>query len=58
MSNPPHPQEPLQIRQVGKSVNRPAWTLGQICTVVLSGGLLYPVVWIRRRRHTTVTRHY
>ncbi|RBQ15560.1 hypothetical protein DP939_34875 [Spongiactinospora rosea] len=51
------PQQPLYIRQVGKSVTAPAWTVGQILALIFTGGMAYPWIWARRRRRTTITRH-
>lgn len=51
------PQRPVPVQQVGKSVTKPAWSIGEICLVVFSCGLALPFVWLSRRSRTTVTRH-
>ena len=50
-------QEPLEVRNVGKSVTAPAWTLGDIMWVACTMGMAWPWIWARRRKRTTVTRH-
>lgn len=52
------PDQPLYVRQTGKSVTKPAWTFGEICWLVFTGGMAWPFIWLKRRRRTTVTRHY
>lgn len=56
----PQPQTNMnvqQVQQVGYSVTKPAWTIGQILLVVFTGGLAWPFIWLKRRSRTTVTRH-
>ena len=58
---PPHPyghqQRPVHVQQVGRSVTKPAWTVGDILWIVFTGGLAWPIIWVKRRARTTVTRH-
>lgn len=53
----PYPQQPMQVQQVGHSVTKPAWTCGEIVLMFFTMGLAYPIIWMRRRAKTTVTRH-
>lgn len=50
-------QKPVQVRSVGKSVTKPAWTVGDIMWLICTAGLAYPIIWLKRRSKTTVTRH-
>lgn len=52
-----YPQQPMHVQQVGRSVTKPAWSVGEICLVVFTCGLAWPFVWMSRRSRTTVTRH-
>lgn len=54
---PPYPPQPLRVQQVGMSVTKPAWTIGDILWVFFTGGLALPFIWLKRRSRTTVTRH-
>lgn len=47
-----------QDQPLRKSATRPAWTVGEIFWLVITLGLAYPWIWLRRRRRTVVTRHY
>jgi hypothetical protein len=47
----------MQVQQVGRSVTKPAWTIGQILAVFFTFGLAWPFIWLSRREKTTVTRH-
>jgi hypothetical protein len=58
MPQQPYPQQPMQVQQVGYSVTKPAWTIGQIMLVIFTGGLAWPFIWLSRRSRTTVTRHH
>jgi hypothetical protein len=51
------PQQPMQVQQVGRSVTKPAWTVGDICWVTFTAGFAWPFIWMKRRSRTTVTRH-
>ncbi|MBB2909333.1 hypothetical protein FHS43_000579 [Streptosporangium becharense] len=51
------PQQPMQVQQVGHSVTKPAWTCGEMALMFCTMGLAYPIIWMRRRARTTVTRH-
>ena len=53
----PHPHQPMQVKQVGKSVTKPAWTVGDILWIVLTAGMAWPIIWLKRRARTTVTRY-
>jgi len=50
-------QQPMQVQQVGMSVTKPAWTCGEIALMVCTCGMAYPIIWMRRRGKTTITRH-
>ncbi|MFD0656634.1 hypothetical protein [Thermocatellispora tengchongensis] len=52
-----HASQVQQVRQVGMSVTRPAWSLGEIMIVVITCGLAWPLVWLARRGKTTYTTH-
>lgn len=56
---PPYgaPQHPAHVQQVGRSVTKPAWTVGDIMWIVCTCGLAWPIVWAKRRSRTTITRH-
>jgi len=47
-----------QDQPLRTSVTKPAWTVGEIAWLVITLGLAYPWIWLRRRRRTVVTRHY
>jgi len=47
-----------QDQPLRKSVSKPAWTVGDILWLVITCGLAWPWIWLRRRRRTVVTRHY
>lgn len=51
------PHEPMQVQNVGYSVTKPAWTIGDICWIFFTVGLAWPFIWLKRRRRTTITRH-
>lgn len=50
----PHIQ---QVRQTGMAVTTPAWSVGEIMAVVFTCGLALPIIWMSRRKRTTITRH-
>lgn len=50
-------QEPIAVRNVGKSVTKPAWTVGDVLWLLFTAGLAWPWIWLRRRKRTTITRH-
>ena len=50
-------KKPIAVTNVGKSVSKPAWTVGDIFWLVCTAGLAWPVVWMRRRKRTMITRH-
>lgn len=56
--HPQQPPQPVPVQQVGRSVTKPAWTVGDICWIVVTAGLAWPFIWLKRRARTTVTRHY
>lgn len=49
--------EPLEVRNVGKSTTKPAWTLGDVMWMCCTFGMAWPWIWNRRRKRTTITRH-
>jgi hypothetical protein len=49
--------KPLKVQSVGKSVTKPAWTLGDILWLMFTGGMAWPWIWNRRQKRTTITRH-
>lgn len=49
--------KPVDVRNVGKSVSKPAWTPGDVLWLIFTAGLAWPFIWLKRRRRTTVTRH-
>lgn len=49
--------KPLQVQNVGRSVSKPAWTVGDILWLFCTAGLAWPIIWMKRRSRTTVTRH-
>jgi hypothetical protein len=49
--------QPMQVQQVGMSVTKLAWTIGQILAVFFTFGVAWPFIWLKRRGKTTVTRH-
>jgi hypothetical protein len=53
----PGQQRPVHVQQVGRSVTKPAWTVGDILWIVFTGGLAWPIIWVKRRARTTVTWH-
>ncbi|MFI7480631.1 hypothetical protein [Nonomuraea sp. NPDC049646] len=50
-------KEPLEVRNVGRSVSKPAWTVGEILLVTFTGGIAWPWVWNRHRKRTMITKH-
>lgn len=49
-------KEPLEIRQVGKQVDRPAWTVGEMVWMVFTAGMAWPFIWARHRRKTRIMK--
>lgn len=49
--------KPLEVRNVGRSVAKPAWTLGDMMWMLCTCGMAYPWVWNSRRKRTMNTRH-
>ncbi len=50
-------QQPLQVTMTGRSVTKPAWTLGDFMWIIFTGGLALPFIWLKRRSRTTITRY-
>ena len=50
-------RKPIDVRNVGKSTTKPAWTPGDVLWLICTAGLAWPFIWLRRRKRTTITRH-
>lgn len=50
-------EKPIAVRNTGRSVSKPAWTVGDILWLACTAGLAWPLVWMRRRKRTMITRH-
>ncbi|MFB4265293.1 hypothetical protein [Nonomuraea sp. GTA35] len=49
--------KPLEVRHVGSSRTKPAWTPGDVLWLVCTAGMALPWIWLRRRKRTTVTKY-
>jgi hypothetical protein len=49
--------KPLEVKNVGRSVSKPAWTVGDILWLIFTAGLAWPIIWLKRRNKMVVTRH-
>ncbi|WP_170223613.1 hypothetical protein [Nonomuraea turkmeniaca] len=45
------------MKNVGKSVSKPAWTLGHDLWMIFTVGMANPFIWLKRRKRTTITKH-
>lgn len=49
--------KPLDIRQVGKHVDKPAWTVGEMLWMFFTVGMAWPFIWARHRKKTRITKY-
>ncbi|MEU4579996.1 hypothetical protein [Nonomuraea sp. NPDC023979] len=50
-------QQPVQVAMTGRAVTKPAWTIGDFLWIICTAGLALPIIWLKRRSKTTVTRY-
>lgn len=50
-------RKPMDVRNVGRSVSKLAWTVGEILLMIFTAGLAWPFIWMRHRSKTRIIRH-